>query len=714
MQRSLTPPPHPCEIEGARPGPLPDRIEPELATLASAAPVGDDWLHEIKFDGYRLLCRIEDGAARLFTRHGVDWTERFSTLLDSLKQVPARRVLLDGEVVYVMDDGRTSFRQLAGVLQSGDGPAGRVVYYVFDLLHLDGCDLTVSPLSARKAALRGLLGGLAPSTRIRCVEHIEGHGAEFFRHACRLSLEGSIAKRRTAAYRPGRGRDWIKVKCGRRQEFIVAGFTKRADARDGVGALLMGYRRETGGPIFYAGRVGTGWDEKRMRDLRVRLDRLRQDEPPYAEGPHDSDALWVRPELVAEIEYLTWSGREGFRHASFEGLRFDKPSAEVVPENTRPLALSPVAPPPDAAGGPGERRGVARAQRRPAHTPAAATASGEPGGRRQRPAQDEAPRGPKSTARRSAQGQVLRRAGKRAVVGGVVITNPERVVFPDPGLTKIQLARYYESVAQFILPQVVRRPLTIVRCPAGYTRGCFFQRHADDAFPETILRVPAEEGGEMIQYLAVDSLAGLLSLVQLGVLEFHIWGSRIETVEYPDLLVFDLDPDPALPFARVADGAHLVCTLLNGLGLKAFVKTTGGKGLHVIVPILPTLSWTEARAFTRAIAEKVARTDPQRYVSTMSLKERTGKIFIDYLRNGRGATHVAAYSTRRHPEAPVSTPLRWDEVGAATRSGRYTARNLRRRLSALADDPWRGFMESRREITPDMRRSVGAKLDSRR
>ena len=344
-------PPDPKRIEGARRGALPARLEPELATLVAEAPRGEDWLHEIKLDGYRVMTRLEKGTARLFTRRGADWTSHFPTLLDPVSRVPARQAVLDGEVVYMKEDGRTSFLKLASALQSGTDPDGRVVYYVFDLLYLDGYDLTRAPLHARKDALRRLLSGFAPAERVRYVDHLEGSGEEFFRETCSFQLEGSIAKRRDAPYRPGRGRDWLKVKCMHRQEFVIGGFTERADAEGGVGALLMGFREEPRGPLRYAGRVGTGWDDRTMRELRGRLDELVQDEPAFVDPPRGREVRgvqWVRPALVAEIEYLSWTDKGMFRHPSFEGLRLDKPADDVVAERAEPQALQPFATPPEA------------------------------------------------------------------------------------------------------------------------------------------------------------------------------------------------------------------------------------------------------------------------------------------------------------------------------------------------------------------------------
>ncbi len=684
----------PSALPGARRAAGPARVDPELATLVSQSPEGDGWLHEIKFDGYRVMCRLENGVAQMLTRRGADWTTHFPTLLASVQRISAQTALLDGEVVYVKPDGRTSFLRLASSLQSGKDVEGRIVYYVFDLLYLDGHDLTRVPLFRRKEALRRLLAGFAGPDRVRYVEHVRGSGDAFFAQACEFALEGEIAKRRDSLYRPGRGRDWLKVKCMHRQEFVIGGFSERADRRGGIGALLLGFRRGIDEPLLYAGRVGTGWDELSATDLRERLDELRAQSSPFTDfsgGKREAGVTWVRPELVVEVEYLSWNERGMFRHASFEGLRLDKLASEVVAEHDQGNPLKPFAPPAEALTPPKEE--VAD---RDESSPSADGGNGP---------EAEAP-GPATSP--SADGKRARRRGRGVTVGGVAISNPERVMYPELGLTKLDLARYYEDIATWMLPHVGRRPLTMVRCPEGHGESCFFQKHAVDQFPETILRVPIKEENATATYVAIDSAAGLLTLVQMGVLEFHVWGSHMETVEYPDQVVFDFDPDPSLPFAKVVDGARGMRAVLEELGLQSFVKTTGGKGLHVVVPLLPAYRWDEVKPVTKAIAEALVRSDPSAYVATMSLKKRTGKIFVDYLRNGRGATYISAFSTRRRPGAPVATPLRWDELGPDLRADRYGVGNVRRRLSRLRDDPWRGYDDVRQEMPPAMQRAASA------
>ena len=455
-----------------------------------------------------------------------------------------------------------------------------------------------------------------------------------------------------------------------------------------------------------------------MRDLRTRLNDRRQKDTPFVDPPRGREAVgvrWVRPELVAEVEYLSWDGRGRLRHPSFEALRLDKPAADVVFENVR------------AGGdGPGDDAGDGPHGAAPTAAPATTSKSsatktgGTPGRRTAEPVADSRPAEPspadpspadpppaEPSRAEPSPTRGTRKRERRELVAGVAITNPDRLMYPDSGLTKLEVARYYESVGGLMLPHIARRPLTLVRCPGGYAEECFFQKRPAGGFPETVLRVPVEEEGELVEHFAVDSLAGLLSLVQMGALEFHVGGAHIDSSERPDQLCFDLDPDSELPFARVAEAARLLRGLLDGLGLRSFLKTTGGKGLHVLAPIAPTRPWDEAKPFTKALAEAIARADPERYVATMALKKRTGRIFIDYLRNGRGASYVAPYSTRGRPGAPVSTPLRWEELSPSLRADQYTVGNMRRRLAGLKDDPWHGFHEVRQSITNDMVRAVG-------
>ena len=535
---------------------------------------------------------------------------------------------------------------------------------------------------------------------MRYVEHIRGRGEQFFGQVCTLELEGAVAKRAESTYRSGRSRDWVKVKCLRRQEFLVTGFTERAGVADRIGALLVGFHERPGGPVVCAGRVGTGWDDRAMRELRSRLDPLVVDEPLCVNPPRGKAAAgvrWVRPEVVAEIEFFDWNGRDALRHSSFKGLRFDKPADEVVFETPDGTA-APAAPTAAAATGPaaGKDRPKAAGKDRPKAAGKDRLAAADP------PAAGKG----RPTGSSSGKGR-----GKEepAIVAGVAISHPGRVMYPDVGVTKLDVARYYERVAPLLLPYIARRPLTLVRCPGGMSGQCFFQKHGVEQFPKSVIPVPIRESDGTATYPAVESLEGILALVQMSALELHVWGSHIETLEHPDQMVFDLDPDDGLPFAETITAARTLRTLLEHLGLASFVKTSGGKGLHVVVPLRPTRSWDEVKDFSHAVADVMVRAQPELYLATMSRAKRAGKVFIDYLRNGRGATFVAPYSTRRRACAPVSAPLRWDELSARLRPDAYTMANMGRRLAGARTDPWRGYDATRQEITAEMMRTLGLK-----
>ena len=594
--------------------PLPRFVAPQLATLVAEPPEGVEWLHELKLDGYRIEARIERGAVRLFSRGGNEWTARLPTLARALAALPAHKALLDGEVV-VLRDGISDFQALQNAISLRDD--SRCVYFVFDVLHLDGHDLRRHPLVERKELLRQLLEGADDRTRYS--DHVVGRGAEFFHAACERHAEGAVCKRADSPYESGRSRAWLKVKCKARQEFVVGGFTAPAGAREHLGALLIG-EHGPGGELRYAGKVGTGFSAQSLAELHRKLRPLEQRAPPFEPAPRGAEARgvrWVRPELVAEVEY-TERTREGrVRHPSFRGLREDKPAMQVTKE-----------------------------------TPAAGV-----------------PR----------------------------LTHPDRVLYPELGITKADLARYYAEVAPFLLPHAAHRPLSLVRCPEGRTGPSFFQKHPGRGTPESIERVKLREAGGVAEYMAIADADGLAALVQLGALELHVWGSRTTDLEHPDQIVFDLDPDPKVPWKDVVAAARAVRDRLETLGLESFAKTTGGKGLHVVAPLVPRASWDEVKAFTRAIADELVAREPERYLAKATKSARRGKIFLDYLRNARGATAVCPYSTRAREGATVATPLAWSEVTARLDPRRFTLQSVPKRL-AKGPDPWQRYTKVRQSL----------------
>jgi bifunctional non-homologous end joining protein LigD len=611
--------------------PLPGFVAPSLATLSDKAPENGNWIHEIKFDGYRIQTRLEDGKVKLLTRKGLDWTAKFPRIAAAVAALPAETALIDGELVVNDERGVSSFSALQQALKSGKDAA--MTYYVFDLMHLNGDDLRPLPLIHRKAALRKLIGKKSDGP-LQFSESIEEPGPLLIKHACKLGLEGIISKRADAGYHSGRGHDWIKTKCSDRQEFVVAGFAPSTADQHSVGALTLGVYK--GDQLIYAGRTGTGFTHKTARDLYRTFKPLVRNTPPFGAVPAEERGVrkpvWLEPKLVAEIDFHGWTHGDRVRHSSFQGLREDKSAKEVVHEV----------------------KAVAAANK-------AATAE-----------------------RKSAPV----RAGKAATtVGGIALTHPDRVYWEDVGVTKRGLAAFYEKIWKWIGPHLVGRPISLLRCPEGAAGQCFFQKHASAGISETHLHLVPEDGGKI---LSLDNLAGLLSLVQAGVLEVHVRGSTIEHLGDADRLVFDLDPGPGTDWKDVVAAARDVRARLAQLKLKTFVKTSGGKGLHVILPIKPA-PWEEAKEFCHAVANVMAQDAPDRYVATATKSKRKGRIFIDYLRNSREATAVAPYSTRARPGAAVSTPIDWSELGALKSADQFMVKNLPQRLARLRKDPWAGI-----------------------
>ncbi|MGC3997759.1 MAG: DNA ligase D [Anaeromyxobacter sp.] len=621
----------------------------QLATLVEVPPEGPGWVHEVKYDGYRIGCAVERGRATLWSRNGKDWTAAFPEVARAAQQLPVSATLLDGEVAMVLPGGRTSFQALQ---QRGGGRAA-LAYFVFDLLHLDGEDLAGLPLTERKARLERLLARRGGDV-LRYAPHAGGSGAAALRAACSAGLEGIVSKRADGRHQPGRGATWTKAKCVARQELVIGGFTEPAGSREGIGALLVGLHQD--GALRFAGKVGTGFTREVARDLRARLEPLRRPAPPFAPAPRGGlarAARWVEPVLVAEVQFTEWTADGKVRHPSFLGLRTDKPAGEVVREG-RPAAT---APPP---------------------TPA-------------RPR-----RGQRS------------RAEQPAVVAGVRISSPDRVIFPEPGITKRDLARYYEAVSGAMVPHLAGRPLTLVQCPTGLAGGCRYLRHARAWAPAPVRRVRIREKRKMGEYLVVDGAAALVTLAQLDVVELHTWNATADRLELPDRLVIDLDPGPEVPFSEVMAAARLVRGALGALGLAAFVKTTGGSGLHLVVPLLPVLGWDACLSFARGLCATVARHAPRVFTVAFARRGRERKILLDYLRNSRASTSVAAFSARVRADATVSVPLAWDELTRALRPDRFTVRSVPRRLAALRADPWAGYRAAARALDVARLAAVGA------
>jgi bifunctional non-homologous end joining protein LigD len=650
-------------LPGARKGPMPENIKPQLAGLSDKAPEGDEWLHEIKYDGYRLLARIEDGTVRLITRGGLDWTAKFSELAHSLGELPLDSALIDGELVHLEPEGTTSFSGLQDAISNGK--TGALNFFAFDLLYRDGWILTDAALEDRKTALAEIISPQAQGI-LRYSDHQIDRGPAFLRQACSFKLEGIVSKRRTDPYRPGRTRSWLKVKCRNREEFVIIGFTDPDGSREGFGALLVGYY-DPQGKLRYAGRVGTGFDAAQLIELRKRLESLARADPPapLPKGVSRKGVHWIEPQLVAEVEFADWTADAILRQASFQGLREDKDARDVVYDPKTRAAVEPAAKPKKA----------------PARPKEAASKKEEP-----------------LEPQRARDGSEL--------FEGVRLTHPDRILYPGTTLTKLDVARYYAAVKDWALPHLTHRLLTLVRSPA-VGQKTFYQKHIGDEAPAALKRFDFKDGAEPEIYPYVEDLPGLIALVQMGVLEIHPWGSRIEKLETPDRVTMDLDPDEGLRWERVTEAAVDVREALAGIGLKSFAKTTGGKGLHVVIPLTPKLGWDEVKAFAKWVADSLVAQRPQDFTANMAKRARRGRIYIDYLRNGRGATAVGAYSPRARPGAPVSTPVSWEEVEQGVRPDEFTVETVPQRLSALPSDPWAEIGKIRQTISATVRRQVG-------
>ncbi len=593
---------------------------PQLATLVAEAPDGPGWVTEIKFDGYRMLCRKQGDAVTLLTRNGLDWTERLPALAEAVRRLPTQSLMLDGELVSLEGDGRSSFAALQEALSNNQ--TGRLSYYAFDLLHQDDTDLRPLPLGARKQALKTLLEAADADQPIRISEHLTSKAARVRGEACKHGLEGVVCKRLDAPYRAGRGTDWVKLKCENREEFVIVGFTAPKGSRADLGALQVG-RYDAGRVLHFAGGVGTGLSVSTLRALRGRLDGLVCKSRPRglqgaAAAPRGT--VWVKPKLVAEVRFAGITTDGMLRQASFLGLREDKPAGEVV-------AARP--PKPSAAG----------------------------------------------------------------TIHGQRLTHPDRLLWPDPGgITKAELAEYWQAVAARALPGIETRPLALVRCPDGIEGQHFFQKHRTRGMPEAI----AEDAFEGAPYLTVSGLDGLIAASQIAAIELHCWGSGLDDAGHADQLVFDLDPGDGVRFGDVVAAAKEVRRRLREHGLAAYARTSGGKGLHVVSPIRTSADWDAVRAWCRGFAERMEQEAPDSYVASTRKSRRVGRILVDWLRNGLGSTAIASYAPRARPGGLVATPLAWREVNAALDPGGFTIRTLPGRLRGA--DPWARFDADRRDL----------------
>ncbi len=660
-------------IDGAKKARLPETLAPQLATLSKSPPTHGDWLYEIKFDGYRLTTRLADGAATIVTRGGHDWTHKLPALAAELATLGLADAWLDGEAVVMGEDGLPHFNKLQNALDA-KGRGDAVVYMLFDIPFANGHDLRQVPLHARRALLRQIVEA-HPGERVRFSEDFPADASQVLQTACSLKLEGVIAKRRDGAYTSSRSTDWLKLKCQARQEFVIGGFSDRSDNANAVGALMLGYHDEHG-VLQYAGRVGTGWSSDDAVALRAKLAKLVAKASPFPPGTTRSTRWltrpaaadhWVEPKLVAEVSFAEWTPDGSVRHASYQGLREDKPARSVGREQA--------APPPDDQPAPRRKtliESLSATQAKPTMT--------EPAARKNK--------------------------ADTAEVEGVRITHPERVIDASSGHTKLDLARYYAAIAPWMLPHMKSRPASLVRAPEGVGGELFFQKHADVKTMPGVKDLPGlwEGHGALLE---VSTAKALVAAAQMNVIEFHTWNSVKQKVTLPDRVIFDLDPGEGVDFAAVREGAELMRALLGELKLQAWLKTSGGKGLHVVVPLSPRRDYDEVKAFSKRVVEHLAQTIPQRFVAKSGPANRVGKIFVDYLRNGFNATTAAAFSARARPGLGVSMPVGWDELAEIRSGAEWTISNARDRLSFQKADPWADYGACKQTITAGLKVLAG-------
>jgi len=614
---------------------MPAELKPVLATLVDKPPaVPDDWVYEVKFDGYRILARIDvRGGVRLITRNGNDWTAKLAHLVKAIQSMKLKPGWLDGEIVVLKEGGSTSFQLLQNAFESSR--TADIVYYVFDIPYYDGYDLTRVPLGERRAFLESVLASPPPAIRFSAT--FDADPAELVTSACKLGLEGIIGKRKDSTYSSRRSPDWIKLKCGHRQEFVIGGWTDPKGSRSGLGSLLLGVHDDEG-KLVYAGKVGSGFNETSLETISERLRKLAADESPFSvRVPEARHAHWVKPKLLAEVTFSEWTHDGHLRHPVFHALRSDKPAKKIVREE-------PVAP--------------------------------------MGPDVEE----PQST-----------------IPARLKVSHPDRVVDPSTGITKIQVVRYYGLIGELMLPFLKGRPVSLVKAPQGIKKPTFFQKHLENSKMEGVEQLDPKLTPGDPAYLEIAKPIGLIAAAQMNTIEFHTWNSTKKKIEQPDRMVFDLDPGEGIRWPTMQQAAELMHGFLKELGLNAFLKTSGGKGLHVVVPIKPQYDWDTVKAFSEAIVVRMAQTLPQLFVARSGPKNRVGRIFIDYLRNGRGATTAEAWSARARPGMGISVPVAWSELAGLKSSDQWTVANAHTRL-AVGNAPWKDYARSAKPVTAAMKR----------
>lgn len=609
------------------PNPFPKNIAVQLATLVDKAPLGDEWLHEVKFDGYRMIAMKKGRQVQFISRNEKEWTNEFKSLIPDIQKLPLTNGIFDGEIVVLDKNSRSNFQLLQNAIKSEKSV--HFYYYIFDLLYLENYDLRCLPLIERKTILASLLEE-APLS-IKYSNHLVGQGKEMLERSCDFGLEGIVSKRVDSSYIGKRSKSWLKIKCSHRQEFVVGGFSEPKRSREYFGSLYLGVFNDKGELVF-TGNVGTGFTAASLKAVYEELKPLIRKKNPFTTVPPQAKvATWVEPKLIVEVEFSQWTQDGRLRHPSFKGLRMDKKPKEVKAEKETSIEAI---------------------------------------------------------------------KSKASSPNSLKLTHPEKILYKEDKLSKQDLYHYYDEISDHILPYISHRPLTLVRCPSGY-EDCFYQKHLDKSAKKLHSVAVTNKKGNVEQYMYLDNKAGLLNLVQMGVLEIHPWGSKIEQLEYPDIVIFDLDPGPEVEWKMVVAAAFDIKEQLSQYQLRSFVKTTGGKGLHIVIPVKPEYHWDEVKNFTRIFAEFLEKRSPEKYLSNMAKAKRKGKIFVDYLRNQQDATAIAPFSTRARLHAPVATPLSWDELSDNFADNFYTIRTLPQRLAELKADPWKEFWTIRQFLRLD-------------
>jgi bifunctional non-homologous end joining protein LigD len=629
---------------------LPTFVSPQLASMAKYPPDGQDWIHELKLDGYRIQARVQSGGrtpVQLLTRTALDWTHRLRSIAEAISALGLRRAVFDGEVVVLASDGTTSFADLQAAFQQG--ARFPLTYFIFDLLHLDGRNLRNLPLMERKEILSELLSGVPSAGSIRIGEHMAGNGRTIFDNACRLGAEGIVSKLAQGKYVSGRSNGWLKSKCYREQEFVIGGFTLPSNGIRGVGALLLGYYRK--GKLLYAGRTGTGFTQMTHRLMRERLETIRSKTSPFVAVPAGMShgVHWVKPELVAQVTFSNWTNDNLVRQAAFKGLREDKPAKSVEREEEKPVPQE----------------------------------------------QETAKSKSKAVPRKASPKMQASLAEHAAGPLPIRLTHPDKVLDGDSGLTKDQLAHYYADIAAYMLPHVGGRPLTLVRCMNGSGKPCFFQKHANETLPPDVesVEIANKKTGKPEPYITLSTAKALVELAQLSVLEIHSWGSKNDSLEKPDRIVIDLDPDEAIDWKTLASAAIEARRRLKSAGLESYLKTTGGKGLHVVAPIRPEHEWPVVKDFAHRMVLEMESDNPSLFLTRMTKAARKGKIYLDYLRNERGATSIAPFSPRAREGATVALPLDWSELRLRERPV-FRVSDFAKWKKRLNTDPWSGMLKT--------------------